>query len=376
MLRKKVYTAIGLMSGTSLDGVDAALIETDGKSIVRPLGFVTESYTPELREALRACFGRAELDEAGREAEKQMTLFHARLVKELMARYPNTPASLIGFHGQTILHDTQKGITVQIGDGALLARETGVDVVYDFRSADMQAGGQGAPLAPLYHAARARAAKIKRPAAFLNIGGVANITWIGDSEDDIIAFDTGAGNALMDDYAKEHLGVSFDPAGSFASTGTVDDLTMIGWMSDKYFTKVPPKSLDRNEWDIARMGPLAKGLVGLSSSDALATLLEFSVQGVAKAFDHIKQQPRVMYVSGGGRHNKTMMKRLSEVLPFEVQDVDVLGWNGDATEAECFAYLAVRSKRGFPISLPGTTGVPAPQTGGVLVSAIDAAINA
>ncbi len=367
MLRKKVYTAIGLMSGTSLDGVDAALIETDGKGIVRPIGFVSAAYPTELRDDLRACFGRAELDEHGKNAEREMTHFHAALVLQLMEKFPQAKPSLIGFHGQTILHDTGAGRTVQIGDGELLAAETGIDVVYDFRSADMHASGQGAPLAPIYHAARARQEKINRPVSFLNIGGVANITWVGEGEDELVAFDTGTGNALMDDYAKEHLGVDYDPDGSFASTGTVDEIAMIGWMTQEYFKTAPPKSLDRNEWDIAEMGPLAKGLIGLAPQDGLATLLEFSAQGVLKAFDHLPQPPEAIYVSGGGRHNTTLMKRLAEILPCEVHNVDVLGWDGDATEAECFAYLAVRSKLGLPISFPGTTGVAEPLTGGVLV---------
>jgi len=365
--KQKVYTAIGLMSGTSLDGVDAALIRTDGMGKVEPIGFLSESYGSELRSALRACFGKAELDDAGREAERAMTMAHVRLVKQLMEKYPEHKPDVIGFHGQTVLHDVGNKTTVQIGDAGLLAEQTRVDVVHDFREKDVAAGGQGAPLAPLYHAARARVAKLERPVAFLNIGGVSNITWIGHDESEIIAFDTGTGNALMDDYAKAHLGMDYDPDGGFAANGHIDEMALIGWMAHKYFTAPPPKSLDRNEWDVAVMGPLAKGLVGLNPEDALASLLEFSVQGVVRAFDHIPANPSAIYVCGGGRHNRTMMKRLNEELPCRVYDVDTLGWNGDATEAECFGYLAIRCVKHLPISFPGTTGVPEPMRGGTVV---------
>lgn len=370
MKKQKVYTAIGLMSGTSLDGVDVALIRTDGKGSVSPIGFLSEAYPSALRAALRACFGKSELDEAGREAEREMTLFHARLVKRLMASYPKETPDIIGFHGQTILHDIPNKCTIQIGDAYLLAKETGVDVVYDFRSDDVEAGGQGAPLAPIYHAARIRNANKKRPVALLNIGGVANITWIGMDPDHIIAFDTGTGNALMDDYVKAHMGMDYDPGGAFAANGHADDMILFKWMAHRYFATRPPKSLDRNEWDVAALGPLATGLVGLSPEDALATLLEFTVQGVVRALDFVPVFPHVLYVCGGGRHNRTLMKRLGEAMPFPVQGVDALGWNGDATEAECFGYLAVRNLLGLPISLPETTGVPYPLSGGRCARAV------
>ena len=369
MRAKTIQIAIGLMSGTSLDGVDAALIRTDGEGFVEPIGFISEAYSPALREALRSCFGKEHLDAAGKEAERQMTRFHAKLVKNLMNRHPEYIPDIIGFHGQTILHDVPRKITVQIGDANFLARETGVDVVHDFRSADVLAGGQGAPLAPLYHAARASQDGLDKPVAFLNIGGVANITWIGPGSDEFIAFDTGTGNAMMDDYAKKTLGMDYDPDGVFASRGQVDDLILLEWMSDPYFKKQPPKSLDRNEWDIAAMGPLAKGLVGLSAEDALATLMEFSVQGILNGVDLLPLVPNAIYVSGGGRHNNALMKRLYDELCCDIYPVERLGWDGDATEAECFGFLAVRSLKGLPISYPGTTGVPEPMSGGKISGA-------
>ncbi|MFN3701013.1 MAG: anhydro-N-acetylmuramic acid kinase [Alphaproteobacteria bacterium] len=395
MQREKVYTAIGLMSGTSLDGVDAALLETDGLDYVRVLGFVTKPYPSELRARLRACFGRESLDAAGKLAERDMTLFHAQCVQDLLAANPDLASAqslanadqplIIGFHGQTILHDIEHKITVQIGDAALLAAETGLDVVYDFRSRDVAAGGQGAPLVPLYHRALIRAAgqgaagssgSPNSPIALLNIGGVGNITWIGAddlqesaSAPNLIAFDTGTGNALMDDFARRHFGVDYDHGGVIAARGQPDEEILSRWMGHPYFTRKPPKSLDRNEWDIAALGPLADDLNALSPEDAMASLLAFSVRGVVRAFEYLPAIPEHIYLCGGGRHNTALAEALARALPCPVGTLDDLGWNGDATEAECFAYLAVRSLKGLPISLPETTGVAAPLTGGVLVRA-------
>jgi anhydro-N-acetylmuramic acid kinase len=396
MQREKVYTAIGLMSGTSLDGVDAALLETDGLDYVRVLGFVTKPYPLELRARLRACFGRESLDAAGKLAERDMTLFHAQCVQDLLEVKPALDSVIqsranadqpliIGFHGQTILHDVERKITVQIGDAALLAAETGLDVVYDFRSRDVAAGGQGAPLVPLYHRALVRAAGqgadgssgfLNSSIALLNIGGVANITWIGAdhlqesaSAPNLIAFDTGTGNALMDDFARRHFGVDYDHGGGIAARGQPDEKILSRWMAHPYFMRKPPKSLDRNEWDIAALGPLADDLNALSPEDAMASLLAFSVRGVVQAFEHLPAIPERIYLCGGGRHNTVLAEALARALPCPVGTLDDLGWNGDATEAECFAYLAVRSLKGLPISLPETTGVPVPLTGGILVRA-------
>lgn len=363
---RKVYTAIGLMSGTSLDGVDAALIETDGHDVLQPLGFVSRPYSEGLRAALRDCFGKAELDVVGRGAEREITLFHADVIRELLALHPAVKPDLIGFHGQTILHEPDKRLTVQIGDAGLLAHETGLPVIYDFRSDDVAAGGQGAPLAPLYHAARARAQRLETPLAILNIGGVANVSHIGVSEDDLLAFDTGPGNALMDDLIKAREGEAFDENGHRAAQGAANQEIVQNWMDHAYFKAQPPKSLDRNEWDIAALGPLAKDVAALNTNDALATLMAFTVRGVAESFKHFPDAPKALYVAGGGRHNETMMVALQMALPCPVRSVDTLGWDGDATEAECFGYLAVRSLLKLPLSFPGTTGAPRPLTGGKL----------
>lgn len=356
MSGKKVYRAIGLMSGTSLDGVDAALLETDGFSQVRPLGFVSVPYTDEAREDIRAAFGRREHDDVVQQAEALVTRAHIDVVQEA-----GWQADVIGFHGQTIFHAPEEGLTVQIGDAALMARETGVDVVADFRSADVKAGGQGAPLAPLYHQARVMAAGIETPCTVLNIGGVANVTWVG--EERILAFDTGPGNALMDDWARARLGQAYDEDGALAAKGTPVQAMLENWLAHPYFAAGPPKSLDRNEWDIADFGRVAEDMTQISDEDGAATLLAFTTQTIVEAKRFMPEEPKTWYVCGGGRHNMALMDALAQHMP--VRLVEDLGWNGDAIEAECFAYLAVRSLLGEPLGLPSTTGVKMLQTGGV-----------
>ncbi|MGZ9097552.1 MAG: anhydro-N-acetylmuramic acid kinase [Micavibrio sp.] len=353
-MSNNMQTAIGLMSGTSLDGIDAALIRTDGREKVERLGFYTVPYEDETRQALRACLGLKN-DPDGRvaRAERAMTLAHIAAVQELRRLFPVT-VDLIGFHGQTIDHDPARRWTWQIGDAALLAAETGIDVISDFRSADVKAGGQGAPFLPLYH--QALAADLEKPLAILNIGGVSNITYIG-VDHELLAFDTGPGSALINDWVKQHTGAEFDQDGNLAAAGAVNEAILAQYLGHLYFQQKPPKSLDRNAWTLA---PLA----GLSLEDGAATLTAFTVGANIKALEHLPAKPKSWHVTGGGRWNKTIMKGLRDGLGVTVGTVDDLGWNGDAMEAEGFAYLAVRSALGLPLSLPGTTNVPEPMTGG------------
>lgn len=352
-MNNKIYRAIGLMSGTSLDGVDAALVETDGFGHVKPLGFYTAAYEPEVREKIRACLGRRGYDPDVREAEKLLTLKHAEAVKALKAE----DVGIIGFHGQTILHDPDNRFTLQIGDGDLLARETGIDVISDFRSDDVKAGGQGAPFLPLYH--RALAQDLEKPLAVLNIGGVSNLTWIGAGEEDILAFDAGPGNALIDDFVRHHTGQNFDRGGALARTGNIGRDILENWMKHPYFKKRAPKSLDRDGWDVS----LA---MNLSMEDGAATLTAFTAEAIIKGADLFPARARQFLVTGGGRHNRYLMDLLRARLNVPVMAVEHAGWNGDALEAEGFAYLAVRSLLGEALSLPRTTGVPQPQRGGRL----------
>ena len=348
--------ALGLVSGTSLDGIDAALILSDGARLVEPGPALSLSYDAAFRARLRGVLGQSGPLE---EIERELTLRHAGAVMALLGRAGMAPGevTVAGFHGQTILHEPEAGVTRQLGDGALLATETGIDVVGDFRSRDMAEGGQGAPFAPLYHAALA--ADLEKPLAVLNLGGVGNLTWIGPEEDAILAFDTGPGNALLDDWAERHLGRPIDEDGALARTGTVDEMALGQFLADPFFEQPPPKSLDRDAFDIAP-------LTGLSPADGAATLAAFSAAAVAAGLVHLPAPPKRWLVTGGGRHNPVLMEALAGRLGAPVGPVEAVGWQGDALEAQAFAYLALRALDGLPLSLPGTTGVERPTSGGVL----------
>jgi len=357
MENSKIYTAIGLMSGTSLDGIDAALIRTDGHSFVECVGWVTIPYDDELREKLRSCLGKKEdVDGRIRMIEIEMTRAHAAAVDYLLAKTGHHPkeVDIIGFHGQTIYHDPAAGFTWQIGAGSLLAQTVGINVINDFRSTDVAAGGQGAPFLPLYH--KALAEDLDKPVAILNIGGVSNVTYLGKNGE-VIAFDTGPGNALLNDWVKKHLNREYDENGMLARQGTVDETVLQRCLDNRFFGARPPKSLDRDAWDTSLYQ-------NLSPADGAATLTEFTARAVAKALAHLPEPPKTWYVTGGGRHNPVMMEALQKNLKVPVRSVDDLGWSGDAVEAEGFAYLAVRALLKLPLSLPTTTGVSQPVTGG------------
>lgn len=363
MEAQKVYRAIGMMSGTSLDGVDVALIETDGDLYVKPLGFASYPYGAKEREVLRKALGRRDRDVVVERADKIVTDMHIEAVQDFLKNHgTDEVVDLIGFHGQTIYHSPREKISIQIGDPQTFASAVRIGVVGDMRQADIEAGGEGAPLLPLYH--RALSAKLPKPLAVLNIGGVSNITWIGPGgENDILAFDCGPGNALIDDFVKSRTGQPYDREGQLARTGNVDEELLKSLLAHDYFFRTPPKSLDRDAWYIG-------GLGGLSLEDGAANLTAFTVRGILKGMDHLPTIPECIYVAGGGRHNMFVMESLSRVLPCKVDSVDVLGWNGDAIEAQGFAYLAVRAILGMALTLPGTTGVPRPMTGGVPYRAV------
>jgi anhydro-N-acetylmuramic acid kinase len=340
------------MSGTSLDGIDVAAVATDGRQRVIPGPALTIPYGEPFRERLRSVLGGVG-DVSAVEAE--LTRLHAAPVAEFRARHPEIVIELIGFHGHTILHRPSERRTWQIGDGALLARLAGIDVVADFRSADVAAGGEGAPLAPLYHAALA--ADLAKPVAVLNLGGVGNVTWIGPGTDDILAFDTGPGNALLDDWVRSHTGQAADFDGALARAGQVSAEHVARFLALPYFDRPPPKSLDRDDFQAAVPH-------GLALADGAATLTEMTAASVATATRHFPSPAREWLVCGGGRHNPAIMTALARHLGVPVRPVEAVGWNGDALEAQAFAYLAVRSVLGLPLSLPSTTGAPHPVCGG------------
>ena len=354
MSAERLYRVIGLMSGTSLDGIDAAFIATDGRDRVEPGPSLTVTYDDDFRARLRGVLGGTG-DVAA--VEQALTETHAAAVRALVERHSLGAIDLIGFHGHTILHRPQEGRTWQIGDGARLAALAGSDVVADFRSADVAAGGEGAPFVPLYHRALAR--DFSRPLAVLNIGGVANVTWIGAGADDILAFDTGPGNALIDDWMLRHTGRAMDAEGAAALRGCVSEAHVARFLAHPYFARTPPKSLDRDEF--AGSSPS-----DLSPDDGAATLTAMTAAAIAAAARHFPAPARHWIVTGGGRRNLTLMAMLAARIGALVAPVEAVGWDGDALEAQAFAYLAVRSVEGLPLSLPSTTGTKAPTLGGRL----------
>ncbi|HTI78818.1 MAG TPA: anhydro-N-acetylmuramic acid kinase [Acetobacteraceae bacterium] len=346
---------IGLMSGTSLDGVDAAWLETDGERVDSFGPTLTLAYDDRLRADLRRILDVAPTlapdDRRLKSAEARLTEYHIRAVAAL-----GRQADLIGFHGQTILHQPDRQRTWQIGNPAELAWRTGVPVAFDFRSADVAAGGQGAPLAPIYHAALAR--DVAKPLAVVNIGGVSNVTWIG-SDGTLIAFDTGPGNGPLDDWIARRVGSTFDRDGVVARSGTVAQPVLDRLLSHAYFAKPPPKSLDRLDFAAALA---ASGLEELSPPDGAATLVAFTAGAIAAA--PLPAAPRRWLVTGGGRRNPAIMDVLRARLGAAVDPVEAVGWDGDVLEAQCFGFLAARTRAGLPISFPGTTGVQQPMPGG------------
>jgi anhydro-N-acetylmuramic acid kinase len=355
--------AVGLMSGTSLDGIDAALIETDGRDHIRPVAFRGEPYSDQARTTLREATALALTFDKPRPspsivaAEEMLTRAHILAVRKLLSQAGVTPSEIavIGFHGQTIAHRPAAGWTWQIGDGAAMAAALGVPVVNDLRSADVAVGGQGAPLLPVYH--RALTASLRRPVAVLNLGGVANVTWIGDG-DRIVAFDTGPANGLIDDWMEAEAGRSFDAGGAFAASGEVNQQVLAAMLDNPWFDLPAPKSLDRSDFTTSPVR-------GLAAANGAATLTAFTAETVALALRLLPERPVRLIVAGGGRHNATLMRMLGEACGLAAEPIEALGWNGDATEAEGFAYMAVRSLEGLPISFPGTTGVSEAMSGGV-----------
>ena len=361
--------AIGLMSGTSMDGVDAALIETDGEE-VHALGPTAEfAYTEAerqiLRDAMEEARGLTNRTSRGgvlATAEAMVTAKHAEAVQSLAGDHSIDLAGVdvIGFHGQTVLHRAEQRLTVQLGDGAALSGALGVPVVYDFRAADVEKGGQGAPLVPIYHRALALREKLELPAAFVNIGGIANVTYVPDGPPEaLLAFDAGAGNCLLDDWALQHTGVPLDRDSRLALSGSVNRGALETLLKHPFFSLKPPKSLDRNAFAL-------DALAGLSAADGAATLTAFTVAGIAAAAHHFPERPGTWIVSGGGTHNPHMMEGLHRVLGRDMITADLAGFSADFMEAQAFAYLAVRRLRDLPATFPGTTGVAEPSAGGVV----------
>lgn len=361
--------AIGLMSGTSLDGIDIALVETDGGQSLTRGPSATVAYPAEFRVKLVQAIQDAKkmTDRTQRPGclsaiERELTERHAAVVTRFMGQNSLQPSAIdvIGFHGQTVLHRPADRLTVQLGDGTLLAKLIGIDVIHDLRAADCASGGEGAPLVPVYH--RALVGKLpQRPVAVVNIGGVANVTYIG-RDGQLLAFDTGPGNALIDDWMLKQTGQMRDEGGAAAARGTVNDDVLRFYLSRSFFGQLPPKSLDRNAFAFELVD-------GLSVEDGAATLTAFTASSIARAREHFPEEPQLWIICGGGRRNKTIMGMLAAAVQNAVVPAEAVGLDGDAIEAEAWGYLAVRSLLKLPITFPGTTGVGTPLTGGVLARA-------
>ena len=367
----QMLRTIGLMSGTSLDGVDAAWVETDGERVGRFGPRLTMPYEPALRRDLRTLLDRAATiapdDAFLAQVTRRLTERHADAVAAI-----REGADLIGFHGQTILHrplrpgfpSNTRPFTWQIGDPTLLARMTGMSVAFDFRSADVEAGGQGAPLVPVFH--QVLCAPLPKPLAILNLGGVGNVTWVGP-DGELLAFDTGPANGPLDDWARQHTGRDYDAEGKLALAGQPDGAVLARLMAHPYLDAPPPKSLDRLDFDRALK---EAGAGELSAADGAATLAAFCAVCVAAAARHFPEPPLQWLVAGGGRRNPAIMRALSGALEEPVRPVEVASWDGDALEAQAFGVLAARVARGLPITFPGTTGVDRPLRGGRVLGSL------
>ena len=356
-----MLTAIGVISGTSMDGIDVSSVTSDGRNAVSFGAGQSYPYRETTRRALQALIAEAEraLTEPLVDLEAAVSADHLAAIRHFIAENDLDLAGidLVGLHGQTVYHRPQQRFTRQLIDGPAVAAALGIPTVDRFRYADVAAGGEGAPFAPLYH--RALAQGMEQPVMVLNLGGVGNVTYIdGDA---VIAFDTGPASALLDDFVLRRLGRPYDAAGALAASGRVHDELVAAFMDNPFFDRPAPKSLDRNDFHRR-----AQVVEPLSDADGAATLAAFTVESLVAALRHVPRAPRRWLVGGGGRLNRHVMTRLAERLGVPVEPVEAAGWDGDALEAQLFAYLAIRSVKGLPLSLPGTTGVPRPLTGGRL----------
>lgn len=367
MLQTGVVTALGTMSGTSLDGVDAAVLQTDGEKIYGFGPSDYHAYSAQEQAVLKTHLGSWQEDDCT-EVVRIVETAHLAVMQ------PFEGIDIAGFHGQTLAHDPSIGRTHQCGDGLWLSKALGYPVAWDFRTADVAAGGQGAPLAPFYHFALAKWIKADAPIAFLNLGGVGNITWVDPACDDpanpaaLLAFDTGPANAPMNDLMLRRRGEGYDKDGVLAASGHADRAIIAQFMQHPYFNAPAPKSLDRDGF-----AQLTKAVDALDDADALATLAEGVVQSVLAALALCPTLPTQLLVTGGGRYNKTLMSGLNQAVPCTVSPVEAVGLDGDMLEAQAFAFLAVRAARGLSLSSPQTTGVPHPMTGGTISQPFKAA---
>ncbi|MDC0348956.1 anhydro-N-acetylmuramic acid kinase [Alphaproteobacteria bacterium] len=359
----KPYWTVGMMSGTSMDGIDLKAIKTDGQEIFEMSEGVMVPYTDIFREKLRNVLGSTEIMPDVLEIEKELTILHSEAFFQYLKvkNISHKEVGLIGFHGHTILHQPpsrfSKPRTWQIGDGELLSQLTKTKVVYNMRENDLKHGGEGAPLVPLYQQALAK--KTRKPIAIINIGGISNVTWLGEKEG-ILAFDMGPGNALLDDWIKEHCDKNYDKDGLISAKGSIHSGIIETFKTHPYFKQKAPKSLDRQDFTLDSVREL-------SLEDGAATLAEMTAIAIKKGISSFPTLPQTYVITGGGRLNNFLMKRLSfHLKPSIVKTTEQVGWDGDFIEAEAFAFLAVRSLKKLPLTVPTTTGVSKAISGGIL----------
>jgi len=368
----KIMTAVGLMSGTSMDGIDAALIRSDGEGVVEPLGSTFLAYPTNLRRSIEAmlhtvagCRSRDDLPDEALRLGEDITAHHVRAVEQLLAVTGQAAAGVdvIGFHGQTVLHRPDIGLTVQLGDGQRLANVTGIATVWDMRANDLAHGGQGAPLVPVYH--QALAARLDEKTrncgvAFVNIGGISNATFLR-SDAQPAATDCGPGNALIDQWVQRQAGIPFDDGGRIASEGVVDEDAVSRYMTLPFFCRAQPKSLDRQDFTLEPLG-------ACELSDGAATLAMVTARAIIYEANACQSPPRTIILSGGGAHNSAIVSALKKTARGGMRIITAhdAGFDGDMMEAECWAYLAVRSLKELPLTYPSTTGCTMPVTGGML----------
>lgn len=354
----KIFRALGAMSGTSVDGVDIAIIETDGITTKSLHPSITFSYPHAFQEKIKALFHKGSADRATdikefkvKKMAKEIANAHTEAINAYLNKYEidKSTIDVVGIHGQTIGHDPDNGYTCQICDGQEVANQTDIPVINDFRIDDVNAGGQGAPLVPIYHRAMLRSLNQPFPIAVVNIGGVANITWIGENEHDLLGFDTGPGNAPIDDWMLLKVGRSFDMDGKFAAKGAINETILHQMLDHPYFNQTPPKSLDRQDFTF-------HPVQDLSTEDGAATLTALTAQTIAQSIQHLPAAPKKWIITGGGRHNKTLMKMLAEKINAPVETTEDINLDGDGIEAQAFAFFAVRKLLNLPITFPGTTG--------------------
>lgn len=369
-------TAIGLMSGTSMDGIDVAMLRTDGKNRVERCRAMSIAYEPAFRRRLAAALQTASRIAARNERpgdlaslEAEITERHAEAVRAFLARENMDPGAIlvVGFHGQTVLHRPADGLTVQLGDGQRLADAIAIPVIFDMRANDIAQGGQGAPLVPAYHAALARSLPGKfanmLPVMFVNIGGISNVTWIGRAGPPV-AFDCGPGNTLIDQWVEAEGGIPFDQGGRIGSEGAVMRTVIEAYLANPFFELRGPKSLDRNDFTL-------EYVEGAELADGARTLAAVTAEAIYRAADNVPARPVLWIVSGGGRKNINIvndLKRLAESDSATVLLAEDVALSGDFMEAEAWAYLAVRALEGQPLTYPSTTGCRNPVTGGVLAT--------